>query len=155
MLEKTVLVIRELDPQECAKVLSGSNLGRLSCVRDNFPYTVPISYVHENNWLYSFTLEGQKVEWMRENPNVCVLVDEISDSREWRTVLVEGRFEEFPQSSDWARYGHAWSFLQSRSYTWWLPGGVKRQLAEGSTKYVFYGVRIVTVTGRQALSGPV
>ena len=34
----------------------------------------------DNDYLYSFSTVGQKIEWMRANPNVCVETDEVTNS---------------------------------------------------------------------------
>ena len=71
-------------------------VGRLGCARDNQPYIVPISFYFDpaGRCLYSFATAGQKIDWMRSNPRVCLEVDEIGDEFHWNSVLVIGRFEE-------------------------------------------------------------
>jgi nitroimidazol reductase NimA-like FMN-containing flavoprotein (pyridoxamine 5'-phosphate oxidase superfamily) len=46
--------------------------------------------------LYGFTTTGQKVEWMRANPLVCVEFDEVVSDTQWVSVIVFGRYEELP-----------------------------------------------------------
>ena len=38
------MLIHELNPRECAEVLSRNHLGRLACARLDQPYIVPIHY---------------------------------------------------------------------------------------------------------------
>ena len=52
------------------------------------------------NCLYAFSTIGQKIEWMRENPKVCLEVEEIDDQSHWTTVLVIGRYEEIHQEPE-------------------------------------------------------
>lgn len=63
--------------------------------------------------------------WMRSNPLVCVEVHERVGDRGWRSVVVDGLFEEL---SDTPRRQHerefAWSLL-SRQANWWEPGGLE------------------------------
>jgi uncharacterized protein len=137
-----------MERQDCIAMISRSGLGRLACARDNRPYAVPISYVYEDDRLYSFALEGQKLDWMRANPAVCVLVDEISTPQEWRSVVVEGRFEELPEGSEWKHRAHAWSLLQAGNPIWWVPGSSKpNQKPEKAPRY---RITIEGMTGRQA-----
>src|SRR5690349_1072688 len=73
------MVIHELTPAECAEVLSRANLARLACCRMNQPYIVPVSFAYDPRQacLFSFSAIGKKVEWMRENPSVCLEVEDV------------------------------------------------------------------------------
>jgi nitroimidazol reductase NimA-like FMN-containing flavoprotein (pyridoxamine 5'-phosphate oxidase superfamily) len=76
------MVIREMDRKECLTVLARTRLARLACSRDNQPYIVPVTLICRSPeegepCLYGVTIPGQKVEWMRANPMVCVEVDEV------------------------------------------------------------------------------
>jgi uncharacterized protein len=57
---------------------------------------VPIHYSFDadQHVIYVVSSEGQKVEWMRPNPRVCLTVDEISDKNHWTTVVLNGSYEE-------------------------------------------------------------
>ena len=99
--------------------------GELACCRDDHPYVVPISFDFDGEHLYSFATLGQKIVWMRENPNVCVEVDEIDDRFHWTTVLVFGRYEELrsPAEHEPARE-RARSLFEQRD-EWWQPAAAK------------------------------
>ena len=71
------MLIRELTTPECHDVLKRASIARLGCARDNQPYVVPVHVYFDENYLYSFAMLGQKITWMRDNPRVCVQVDEI------------------------------------------------------------------------------
>jgi hypothetical protein len=62
----------------------------------------PIHYAFADNCLYSFAMLGQKVDWMRTNPSVCVQVDTFSGHRDWRSVVIWSLYEELPESRNWA-----------------------------------------------------
>jgi uncharacterized protein len=93
-----MMVIRELSREECLQVLVRARLARLACAHESQPYIVPVylAYDEASECLYGFTTPGQKVEWMRANPLVCVAVDEIGDYDQWVTAIVIGRYEELP-----------------------------------------------------------
>jgi nitroimidazol reductase NimA-like FMN-containing flavoprotein (pyridoxamine 5'-phosphate oxidase superfamily) len=96
------MVIREMTREECLRVLGGSRLARLGCAADNQPYVVPVYLALGDSpggepCLYGFTTPGQKVEWMRANPRVCVEVDEVAAHDHWVSVVVFGRYEELPE----------------------------------------------------------
>jgi nitroimidazol reductase NimA-like FMN-containing flavoprotein (pyridoxamine 5'-phosphate oxidase superfamily) len=94
------MVIHEISTEACLRVLARARLARLACARENQPYVVPVYLVHHeaSGCLYGFTIPGQKVEWMRANPLVCVEVDEIAAFDQWVSVIVTGRYEELPET---------------------------------------------------------
>jgi nitroimidazol reductase NimA-like FMN-containing flavoprotein (pyridoxamine 5'-phosphate oxidase superfamily) len=145
--------LKEMSRQDCLAFVAASNLGRLACIANGRPYVVPISYAFEERHLYSFSLEGTKVDWMRANPAVCVLVDQVSTKLSWKTVVVDGQFEELTDTARWReKRDHAWSLLQSRNSLWWLPGSQKPDLNNvvRSSRHLFYRVNIGNLTGRQS-----
>lgn len=146
------MIVQEMTREENTALVSAQRLGRLACVRDNRPYIVPFYYALSDNHLYSFSMQGQKIDWMRENAEVCVLVDEVGANREWRSVIVFGLFEELPETPQWRRdRDHAWSLLQQHA-NWWEPGSLKpraRGMVDASPS-VFYRIKIESMTGRHA-----
>ncbi|WP_397568798.1 pyridoxamine 5'-phosphate oxidase family protein [Schlesneria sp. T3-172] len=99
------MLIRELSQEECFRVLRRNRLVRLACAHENQPYLVPVYLgLHESTHsLYGFTTLGQKIEWMRGNPRVCVEADEINGVYDWTSVIITGRFEELgeiPEPND-------------------------------------------------------
>src|SRR6187399_1498112 len=99
--EGAALLIHELTAAECRDVLWRAKLGRLACAKDDQPYVVPIqlSYDALSDALYAFSTVGQKIEWMRTNPKVCVEIEEITDKSHWTTVVVFGTYEEIHESA--------------------------------------------------------
>ena len=73
------MVINEMSREECVALLVRATVFRLGCARDNQPYVLPISLAYDeaSASLYGFTTLGQKIEWMRANPLVCVETDDI------------------------------------------------------------------------------
>lgn len=90
------MLIEELPRQASLEFLARTHLGRLACTRAAQPYIVPIYFSYNNNCLYSFSTVGRKIDWMRTNPLVCVQADEVTNSEQWISVIVFGRFEELP-----------------------------------------------------------
>ena len=91
--------IREISNAECLRLLTGTRRVRLACARDNQPYIVPVylAYDHRAGCLYGFTTPGQKVDWMRANPKVCVEADAVVAPDQWVSIVVFGRYEELPE----------------------------------------------------------
>ena len=76
------MYVREMTSQQSVDLVSTCHVGRLACAIENRPYVVPIYYAYAENDLYSFSMPGQKIEWMRTNPNVCVQIDEFIGQRD-------------------------------------------------------------------------
>ena len=151
------MVILELTRKECIDVLIRLSVGRLGCAHDNQPYIVPFDFAYHDAHLYSVAALGQKIAWMRENPLVCVEADEIVDHSHWTSVVVQGRYEELPDTPEWsADRATAYTLLHRRA-TWWEPAcvgqsnlGVVEQVVP-----VYYRIHIERVTGRRATPDPV
>ena len=144
-----VMLIREVSREECFRMLARAKLGRLACARDNQPYVVPVYFAFDEmlRGLYGFTFPGRKVEWMRDNPRVCVEVEEIVADDQWMSVIGIGRYEELPESAtsgaprlpfhecppdssdgQWEDEGgghdereRAWQLLKTIHPVWWEP----------------------------------
>jgi nitroimidazol reductase NimA-like FMN-containing flavoprotein (pyridoxamine 5'-phosphate oxidase superfamily) len=147
------MLIRELGEAECRDVLARVGFGRLACARDNQPYVVPIYFSYDGRYLYGFSTLGQKIEWMRSNPLVCVEIDESSSRELWMSVLVFGRYEELPDTPELAAdRARAQAALHQRT-TWWeyasIPGAEWKRKS-GPFLPIFYRIHIEQLTGHRA-----
>lgn len=142
--------IVEMNRAECLDLLSRERLGRLGCSQDGRTYVVPVTFTLDGNYLYSFSLIGQKIGWMRANPAVCMLVDRQQGHGDWSSAVVCGRFEELPDQIGWKHIRErAWSLL-SQHASWWEPGALK-PATKAPTPHVFYRITIESLTGRRAM----
>ena len=143
--------IHELTPKECAEVLQRTNLGRLACALGNQPYVVPIhfSFDPDRGCVYGFSTVGQKVVWMRENPKVCLEVEDVEDKDHWRTVVAFGRYEEIQDSPEESEARMRAQELFQQRPEWWLPAAAKVGSRERHA-VVVYRIHIDRVTGRRA-----
>lgn len=143
--------IRELSGLECSDILRRSELGHLACARNDQPYIVPIhfSFDPQRECLYSFSTVGQKIEWMRENPRVCIEVEDIQDKNHWTTVLIFGWYEELEDSGGDSTARKRAQRLFERRPEWWFPAAAKTDSGEHHA-IVIYRVRIDRLTGRRA-----
>ena len=147
------MLIHELTPAECREVLGRATYGRLGCARGEQPYVVPFVFQLDpsGECLYSFSTLGQKIDWMRGNPRVCVEVDEVVDQRNWTSVLALGRYEEIRgagrQDEDLRRQAN--ELFQHRS-NWWLPALGKLASGEEHHSPVVFRILIDKLTGRRA-----
>lgn len=146
------MLIRSLSSVECTRLLSESRLGHLACAKDGKPYVVPIYFAYADNHLYAFSMPGKKIEIMRANPEVSLIVEEWGHGKEWKSVLVEGRFEELPDRVGHKRQrDHAWLLLSKHS-DWWEPGALKPAAPPLSnySGHIFFRVFVDQLCGREA-----
>lgn len=144
------MFVREMSRDQCRGIVAAGDLARLACCRDGQPYIVPITCALAGTHLYCFSMPGQKIDWMRANPKVCLQIDEFSGKRNWRSVVLTGHFREIPPAG--GRYSEcldAWSLLEKRA-NWWEPGGLKPvpQQISGAYAHIFFSVDIDAMTGR-------
>jgi len=150
------MLIQELTRAASLDLLTRTHLGRLACTQGAQPYIVPIYFAYDANYIYSFSTLGQKVEWMRANPHVCVETDEVVNSEDWRSVVVLGLYEELPDTPEWhSAQAFAHKLLHEKAM-WWEPGFAKTILhaAERALVPVFYRILVVEITGHCATPEP-
>jgi nitroimidazol reductase NimA-like FMN-containing flavoprotein (pyridoxamine 5'-phosphate oxidase superfamily) len=145
------MLIHELNQEQCAEVFRRNHLGRLACSRYDQPYVVPIHFAFDepHRCVYAFSTIGQKIEWMRENPKVCLEIEEVSDKNHWTTVIAMGRYEEILQSEEEADARRRAELLFQQRQEWWLPAAGKLGTRERPA-IVVYRIQFERVTGRRA-----
>jgi nitroimidazol reductase NimA-like FMN-containing flavoprotein (pyridoxamine 5'-phosphate oxidase superfamily) len=146
------MLILELTNKECVEMLTRLKFGRLGCSRANQPYIVPFNFAYHERHLYSVATLGQKIEWMRTNPLVCVEADEIVDQLHWTSVVVQGRYEECTDTPECRPERElAFTLLQQRA-SWWEPASVKKAQLGAVEQVIptYYRIHIDQVTGRRA-----
>jgi uncharacterized protein len=87
---------RELSRDEIEAFLRTQRIARLGCHADGVTYVVPLIYAYDEEAVVAVTTEGRKTAMLRENPRVCVEVDEYdADGKgSWRSVIAYGTYEE-------------------------------------------------------------
>lgn len=145
-------MIDPLSEKECHEVLARISLGRLGCALDNQPYVVPIYFAHDGEAIYALSTLGQKVEWMRENPKVCVQVDEILGTSHWMSVVVNGQYQELPEPEFTEERAHARKLLEKR-HQWWMNAMAERMLKSNDPliEPLFFRIQIESMTGLRAV----
>jgi hypothetical protein len=130
------MVINKLTPEECKSILLQATVARLACALDNQPYVVPIYFAYEDGNLYALSTLGQKIEWMRANPKVCVQVDEIQSHEQWASVVVNGHYQK----------------LLEKRHRWWQTAMAERQITSGDHLIapLFFRIQIDSMTGLRA-----
>jgi hypothetical protein len=146
------MIIQEMTLEECHTELTRAKFGRLACSRANQPYIVPIRFVFDQGDVYSFSMLGQKVEWMRANPLVCLQVDRVTGADDWTSVLVFGRYDELQEPDDHTERRRAHELLQ-RTVMWWQPGStrVSNRNGDGDADPIFFRIIVSKLTGHRGV----
>ncbi|MBA2305601.1 MAG: pyridoxamine 5'-phosphate oxidase family protein [Acidobacteria bacterium] len=143
------MVIQEMTEQECRTMLVRMDVARLACARNGQPYVVPIHVYLDGTFLYGYATLGQKIEWMRQNPLVCVEIDERTSHGEWASAVVFGHYEELTRTPEHEGSRKVAERLFQKRPSWWEPASVPVLNQERRTPIVFR-IRIGRVTGRRA-----
>jgi uncharacterized protein len=143
------MVIREMTEQECRAMLGETHVARLACARHNQPYVVPIHVDFHGDALYGYATLGQKIEWMRQNPLVCLEIEELRSHGQWASVIVFGRYEELAGTRGDEVSRQVAERLFQRHPVWWEPASVPLAGHERRTPIVFR-IWIDRVSGRRA-----
>lgn len=146
------MLVQDLNEKECWTLLKRLGFGRLGCARKNQPYVVPIYFACEPDRLFGFSTVGQKIEWMRTNPFVCIEADEVLDADNWTSVLVFGRYEELSDDpKNAALRVRAHSLMEKRTL-WWQPAIASAQTRDEhfGPFPVFFCIHIDEMTGHRA-----
>lgn len=87
-------MLRELTPEVVDSILLQQYFGRIACAADGQILIEPVTYLFDGYYIYGQTREGTKIQMLRKNPTVCFEVDEMVAPDFWRSVVVQGTFEE-------------------------------------------------------------
>jgi nitroimidazol reductase NimA-like FMN-containing flavoprotein (pyridoxamine 5'-phosphate oxidase superfamily) len=145
------MIVRELPIDECKTALSTAKFGRLACAHENQPFIVPVHFAADGDYVYLFSMPGQKIDWMRQNPRVCLELDAVSNQEEWTSIVALGTYEELldtPEHQEDRR--HALELLQVRPM-WWEPSAVlpTSHADREAAPPVVYRIHVEQVTGRR------
>jgi uncharacterized protein len=98
-----MLRVEDMTPAEMHALLQRESFGHLGCSREGRPYVVPMHYAYSGKELYFFTTQGMKTEFIGVNPQVCLQVEEVTDSSHWQSVMVIGRAEQLTNKDETQR----------------------------------------------------
>ncbi len=140
--------IVEISDQECKELLGRVALGRLACSLNNKPYVVPACFAYEPDCLYIFSTVGKKIDWMRQNPKVCLQADEIRNRSNWTSVVVDGTYVELQEPQYTAEKERAKERLAESSEWWATPIAERREkTSDLSIEPVFFRIDIQSMSG--------
>jgi uncharacterized protein len=140
-----------ISQEECRELLQRASIGRLGCSLDNQPYVVPVSFAYEPEFVYVFSTLGKKIEWMRQNPKVCLQVDEVGTRSNWTSVIVTGSYLELPEQQYPAEREHAMEQLAQHSEWWRTPLAERReQTSDSLIEPIFFRIDNLSISGLRA-----
>jgi nitroimidazol reductase NimA-like FMN-containing flavoprotein (pyridoxamine 5'-phosphate oxidase superfamily) len=153
--KETRMELEELTEAQCHDVLRRARVGRLGCTKDNQPYVIPVHFAFDAGPVYGFASVGQKIEWMRANPRVCLEVDEISDFNDWTSVVVFGQYQELATGPEWEQERHTAALLLNARGKWLESGYTATRLRgrHAAMPFILYRISIDQMTGRRARPG--
>jgi uncharacterized protein len=145
------MTIADIAEDQCRAVLARGSIGRLGCCFNSQPYVVPVYFAFADDSIYVFSTFGQKIEWMRSNPAVCLQVDEITSKSEWVSVIVDGKYDELRDPQRSAERAHAREVLEKR-HRWWLNAVAERRARVNDLliEPLFFRIHIDSITGLKA-----
>ena len=145
------MVIQQISEEECRSILTDASFGQLGCSFEDQPYVVPIYFAYEAEHLYVFSTPGQKIEWMRTNPKVCVQVSKVENETAWVSVIVIGSYQELrePQFTD--ERVRARKLLDTH-VRWWQTALAERQSKSDDEliQPLFFRIHVNSLTGLRA-----
>lgn len=95
-----MLKVEDMAPAEMHALLQRESFGHLGCARGGRPYVVPMQYAYDGKELFFFTTQGMKTQFIDANPQVCLQVEEVTDSTHWRSVMVIGKAEQITRNEE-------------------------------------------------------
>jgi nitroimidazol reductase NimA-like FMN-containing flavoprotein (pyridoxamine 5'-phosphate oxidase superfamily) len=144
-----MIEIQEMTNSEIDEVLAQVGYGHLACARNNRPYVVPIHYAYDKLKIYIYTTDGKKTDIIRDNPQVCLQVEQVVDNGDWRSVIVDGEAE---RVTDREERENAIKLIRSGNPTLtpaisirWMDNWVRENIE------VVYRIRPTTITGRSTV----
>ena len=139
--------------EECSELLKRVSIGRLACSLNDQPYVVPVAFSYEGDCIYVFSTVGKKIEWMRQNPKVCLQADEIGSRSNWSSVIVTGTYLELSEMQYPAQREHAMEQLAQYSEWWKTPLAERREkISDLAIETVFFRIDITSMTGLGAIA---
>lgn len=133
--------ISKLGDKDSLAILREGTLGRLGCIALGWPYVVPVNYFFDGTDFYLHTLPGKKLDALRANPRVCLQVDEIKNSYNWRSVIAYGTFEEISNAETQENV----LIRLYRRFPHMTP--VESWLVEGAKGTIVFRIKVEEITG--------
>lgn len=98
-------MLTELAPDIIETMLTNQYFGRIGCAAGNRVLIEPVMYYYDGHFIYGLTRQGTKTQFLQKNPFVAFEIDEMISPDIWRSVVIEGIYEELQnEDRDYALY---------------------------------------------------
>ncbi len=89
-------MIKNLETSARIRILQNNYVGHLGYIWQQTPFVVPVTYFFdkESKCILGYSGDGHKIKAMRKNTAVSLAIEEVESITKWRSVLVQGKFEE-------------------------------------------------------------
>lgn len=141
--------VEDMPLDEMQALLRRVGFGHLGCAREGRPYVVPMNYAYDSEYLYFFTTEGMKTNYIGANDEVCFQVEEVQDAAHWQSVMVTGRAERLTKAEEVER---AMQLITSNNPT--LTPAVSRAQVDAwgrANQIALYRIRSEIIDGRKTI----
>lgn len=103
-------MFQNLEEKEIEYILENNYTGQLGYIFNKKPFVIPITYFFDKklNAIICYSGDGHKMNAMRKNPSASLLVSDIENVTNWKSVLLHGTFEQH-YGSDAKSYLHKFS----------------------------------------------
>lgn len=87
-------MIGKLSPEQIEEILKRNVFGHLGC-NDGFnTYVYPINFLYDGHFIICHSQMGDKIKVMQQNNRVCLQIDEIKNDLNWKSVMIQGEYQE-------------------------------------------------------------
>lgn len=148
-------MLTELSMSEIEKILFDHRIGRIGCADKESVHIIPVNYHYKTGYVQCYSLVGEKIQMMRQFPNVCFEVESVGDNNYWTTVICWGRYEEINDEAELQLLRPQYNelLLRMRAGLSAPPPGeeVKQKTTEADlAEPVIYRIRFNKYSGRSA-----
>ena len=134
--------IRDLTLEECDKLLTHNNVGRIAFTQHDRVDIQPISYVSDGEWIFGRTSEGAKLATLLHHPWCAFETDAVRDLFDWSSVVVKGTFSVLnPRVGSLHTYQRAEKLLRN------LAPGTFSAHDPAPNRHIIFGIFAHEITG--------
>ena len=138
---------------EIENVLQSQSICRLACNDKKFPHLIPISYFYDGKYIYCQSQHGKKIELMQKDPNVTILVDIIGSMNNYKSVIVNGEYQELKgHEADDARkllFEQIFSLMTTTRIHFFQHEEAGKIDDSERIKIIMFRIKIVNTSGRK------
>jgi uncharacterized protein len=144
-------MVSKLSAEDIRQFIYDNNIAHLGCNDGERTYVVPINYLYFDSYFLCYSLDGMKIEMMRDHPLVCLAIDRINSLTDWTSVLAFGRYEEIedPEGKAEAKQYFTDSYIRMKAeQNTPSPESTVPTAELHHKEIVYYRIQIEELTGR-------